>query len=379
MHSETLSLAISLLEIPSVTPFDQGAQKLIAQRLAKIGFDIQHFPFNQVSNLWAKRGQAKPCFCFAGHTDVVPTGDLNAWESPPFSPTIREGKLYARGAADMKSSIAAMITACERFVAQYPNHAGSIAFLITSDEEGPAIDGTQAVLKELQKQNTIPEWCLVGEASSLNKLADTIKVGRRGTLTGYLKILGVQGHVAYPHLAKNPIHLALSPLKEIVDHVWDEGIEPFPPTTLQCANIQAGTGANNVIPGELSLNFNLRFSPKTSPEYVQKTVEEILKHHQCQYELRWHLGGKPFLTSDKSLFLKIISETIEKEMGYSAVHSTSGGTSDGRFFAEYGSEVVEVGPLNKTIHQINECIDIKELDALSVLYEKILIASLIEG
>lgn len=377
MHSETLSLAMSLLEYPSVTPADQGAQQLIAQRLARLGFEIRHFPFNQVSNLWAKKGSATPCLCFAGHTDVVPPGDLTAWVSPPFTPTIRNGKLYGRGAADMKSSIAAMITACERFIQQYPDHGGSLAFLITSDEEGPAIDGTQAVLKELEKINEIPQWCLVGEASSSEKLADTIKVGRRGTLTGYLKIHGIQGHVAYPHLGKNPIHLSLKPLQAIVDHVFDEGTDLFPATSLQIANIQAGTGATNVIPASLSLNFNLRFSPLTTPVTIQKTIEQLLSDYDCQYDIQWHLGGNPFLTPQESPFLKIISETIEKEMGYKPLHSTSGGTSDGRFFAEYGTHVVEVGPNNSTIHQINECIDIKELDALSALYEKILIALLI--
>lgn len=372
MITPTMKLACDLLERPSITPLDSGCQEMLGQRLQKLGFEITHFPVNEVKNLWAKRGKDQPTLCFAGHTDVVPPGDLNAWHSPPFNPTQRDTKLYARGAADMKSSIAAMVTACERFLAKNPDFPGSIAFLITSDEEGIAKDGTQAVLRELHARNEIPQWCLVGEASSTQRLGDTIKVGRRGSLTGYLKILGVQGHVAYPELAKNPIHSCFAPLAAIASTVWDQGQDPFPPTTLQFANIHAGTGASNVVPGILETNFNLRFSPVWTAQNLQNSIENILKEHHCQYEIRWHVGGKPFYTPPTSILIQKVSETINQIMGQQPTHSTSGGTSDGRFFAEYGCEVVEVGPINATIHQVNECIGIEELEQLSVLYEKIL-------
>ena len=373
--SETLELAKALINYESVTPNDSGCQQLLQQRLEKIGFTVMHFPVNQVSNLWAKKGTGKPTLCFAGHTDVVPPGKTG-WISPPFTATVRDGFLYGRGAADMKSSIAAMVTACERFVKNHPTHQGSMAFLITSDEEGPALDGTQAVLKILNERNEIPQWCLVGEASSVEKLGDTIKVGRRGSLTAHLKIIGQQGHVAYPQLAKNAIHQALKPLDAIAQTRWDEGFGPFGPTTLQIANIQAGTGATNVIPGMLEVNFNLRYSPKSSPEHIQQTVENILKQHHCEYEIKWTLGGKPFYTEPSHPFAQLIMSTIEQQLGYAPDPSTSGGTSDGRFFAEYGTAVVEVGPNNASIHKVNECINVAELDQLSALYEQILIAAL---
>lgn len=371
-ESATLQLAKALCAIPSVTPHDHGAQELLAQKLTQLGFSVTHFPIGQTANLWAKKGIGKPLFCFAGHTDVVPPGDLNAWESPPFTPTIREGKMFARGAADMKSSIAAMVTACERFIQNHPENTGCMAFLITSDEEGPADDGTQAVLKILETQQEIPQWCLVGEASSSYKLGDTIKVGRRGSMTGYLTLHGIQGHVAYPLLAQNPIHLSFAPLQAIAEYQWDQGIGPFPPTTLQFANIHAGTGATNVIPGILEANFNLRFCPQSTPETIKNTIADILQTHGCQYDIRWQVGGQPFYTAPDSPFVKIIHDTITQTMGYAPEHSTSGGTSDGRFFAQYGTHVVEVGPLNASIHQINEHIDIAELDQLSHLYEQIL-------
>jgi succinyl-diaminopimelate desuccinylase len=333
-------------------------------------------PFDQTRNLWAKKGMGKPTLCFAGHTDVVPPGEIG-WLSPPFTPTIRDGFLFGRGTADMKSAIAAMVTACERFLQQYPTHQGSIAFLITSDEEGPALDGTQAVLRELKRQDEIPQWCLVGEASSTVKLGDVIKVGRRGSMTAYLKIIGLQGHVAYPTLAKNAIHHALGALDAIAKEVWDEGEAPFPPTTLQIANIHAGTGATNVVPGILEANFNLRYSPKSKPETIQQRVEEILKQFGCEFEIQWVVGGKPFYTPPSSRFIQIVMGCIEKEMGYAPEASTSGGTSDGRFFAEYGTEVVEVGPNNASIHKVNEHINVEELDRLSQLYEQILIEALI--
>jgi len=377
MNSTTLSLAKDLIARPSVTPNDKGCQTLLADRLSKMGFEITHYPFKQVNNLWAKKGTGSPVLCFAGHTDVVPPGDLSAWSSTPFEPTLRNGKLYGRGAADMKSSIAAMLTACERFFETHPQPRGSIAFLITSDEEGMAQDGTKAVLKALHARQEIPQWCLVGEASSDQKLGDTIKVGRRGTLTGTLKIIGQQGHVAYPQFARNAIHLALKPFEAMTVYEWDKAIPPFPATTLQFSNIHAGTGANNVIPGTLEAIFNLRFSPHTTPEKIQQTVAEILKSHGCDYQLNWHLGGLPFYTPPESQLLNIISKTMTETLGLTPLHSTSGGTSDGRFFAEYGCEVVEVGPCNATIHQVNECIDIKELEKLSLLYEKILEALLV--
>lgn len=373
MKSNTLALACQLLEIPSITPNDGGCQNIIAKRLAALGFEIEHFPVNQISNLFAVRGKEQPVLCFAGHTDVVPTGDINAWRFPPFTPTIDHDTLFARGAADMKSSIAAMITACERFIQRYPQHRGSIAFLITSDEEGPALDGTQAVLKQLAKQQRIPTWCLVGEASSNKQLADTIKVGRRGSLTGYLKILGKQGHVAYPELAINPIHQAMAALTEIAAFTWDQGTPPFPATSLQFANIHAGTGATNVIPGTLEANFNLRFSPETTPRFIQNTIEAILQKHGCEYQLEWKQGGKPFYTPPESQLIQSVSHTIEKCLGYRPEQATNGGTSDGRFFAEYGTEVVEVGPINASIHQIDECISVTELEKLSELYEAILV------
>ncbi|MBI2790833.1 MAG: succinyl-diaminopimelate desuccinylase [Gammaproteobacteria bacterium] len=375
--SATLTLAKEILSRPSITPDDHGCQQIIAQRLKAIGFEITDYPLNQVSNLWAKRGTQEPTLCFAGHTDVVPVGKEADWLSPPFIPTIRDGKLYARGAADMKSSIAAMITACERFIKKHPSHQGSIAFLITSDEEGTAIDGTQAVLKQLKSLSQIPTWCLVGEASSTDKLADTIKVGRRGSLTADVTVIGKQGHVAYPHLAKNPIHMALKALAEIAQTTWDLGYHPFPATTLQFANIHAGTGANNVIPGILETNFNLRFSPALTPETIQQKVETILQQHDVEYEIKWRLSGKPFYTNVNSKLVQSVTETIERVLGYCPIHSTTGGTSDGRFFAEYGVQVVEIGPNNSSIHQVNEWIDVEELEQLSHLYEAILVDLLV--
>ncbi len=371
--SDTLTLNKDLLSRASITPLDEGCQEIIAKRLAKLGFTITHYPFGKVSNLWAKRGTKGPTLCFAGHTDVVPVGDEKAWQSPPFTPTIRDNKLYARGAADMKSSIAAMVTAMERFIAKYPDHQGSIAFLITSDEEGAALEGTQAVLKALDAIKQVPEMCLVGEASSEKKLGDIIKVGRRGSLTGYFKIKGKQGHVAYPDLARNPIHLSFAPLAEISQIIWDKPSDHFPATSLQFANLHAGTGANNVIPGTIEGNFNLRFSPQTTPEHIQQTVEAVLKRHGVEFEINWVLSGKPFYTDVNGKLIQSVSHTIERCLGFKPQLLTSGGTSDGRFFAQYGTQVVEVGPNNATIHQVNECIDVDELEKLSMLYEEILV------
>jgi len=375
--SKTLDLAMELLAQPSVTPNDSDCQAIIAKRLEALGFRITHYPQGNVSNLWATQHHPGPVLCFAGHTDVVPPGPLEAWESPPFSPTLREGKLYARGAADMKSSIAAMVTACERFIAKNPTPSGSIAFLITSDEEGPAIDGTQAVLRRLKLDNAIPDWCLVGEASSTEKLGDVIKIGRRGSLSGALTIEGTQGHIAYPQLADNPIHAAFSALGEIAALPWDQATADFPATHLQFSYIQSGNpAANNVIPGSLTAHFNLRFSPFIAPETIQHTVGSVLQKHNCRYRLTWTLGGKPFLTPKDSPFVQAVVNTVQAVMGYSPECSTSGGTSDGRFFAEYGCAVVELGPNNATIHKVNECIDVVELEQLSLLYEQILYTTL---
>lgn len=378
-ETPTLTLAKALLERPSLTPDDQGCQILLRERLATLGFEIVPYRIGDTDNFWACRGTSAPVLCFAGHTDVVPPGDLTQWESPPFTPTVRNKTLFARGAADMKSSLAAMVTACERFIAQYPEHSGSIAFLITSDEEGSGQHGTSAVLKQLASRNKIPDWCIVGEASSEQRLADVIKIGRRGSVTGTLKIYGKQGHVAYPHLASNPIHFALPIIQSIVDLSWDEGTPPFPPTTLQFSDLRAGTGATNVIPGVLEARFNLRHSPLSSPEIIQEKIQAILDHSGVSYSLEWQIGGAFFYTSPEKHLVQQVAATIEETLGYACTLSTSGGTSDGRFFAAYGTEVVEIGPNNRTIHQANECIDLNELEALSILYEKCLIRLLVNA
>lgn len=375
----TLELAQALLARPSITPDDQGCQAILAQRLQALGFEITPITINKVTNLWAKRGNQQPTVCFAGHTDVVPPGELTQWHSPPFEPTIQNARLTARGAADMKSSLAAMIIACERFLKQHPEPAGSIAFLITSDEEGEALDGTAAVLRLLKAQNLLPEFCLVGEASSEKTLGDTIKIGRRGSLTGTVKILGKQGHVAYPHLAHNPIHLAFAPFKALSEYVWDEAVHPFPATTLQFANIRSGTGTNNVIPGVLEADFNLRFSPQTSAEKIKTITENFFNQYACPYEIQWRLSAKPFYTPIDSPFVRAVVDSVKKIMGAPPVCSTAGGTSDGRFFAEYGIPVVELGPVNESVHQVNEWIEVEALETLSRLYEEILGAVLVSG
>ena len=369
--SETLTLAQDLIRRTSVTPEDHGCQDLIRERLGAIGFKLENLPFAEVKNLWARRGTSGPLFVFAGHTDVVPTGPLKDWLTPPFTPTIQHGLLYGRGAADMKSSIAAMITACERFVRKHPEHQGSIAFLITSDEEGPSVNGTVKVVDVLAQRQEKIDWCLVGEPSSTHKLGDIIKNGRRGSLNGKLSIHGTQGHVAYPHLACNPIHLAAPFLADISQLSWDEGNAYFPPTTFQISNIQAGTGVENVIPGDLCLHFNFRFSTESTEAGLKARVEALLEKHQLQYSLTWRLSGHPFLTPEGAL-VKAIQQAIGTEMGYPTELSTSGGTSDGRFIAPTGAQVVELGPLNATIHQVNECVSIEDIDRLSIIYEKTL-------
>lgn len=369
--SATLELSRALIARPSITPDDQGCQQLLAERLQQIGFVIEHLRFGDVDNLWARRGTCAPLFAFAGHTDVVPTGPLADWDSDPFEPAIRDGYLFGRGAADMKSSIAAMLTACERFVAAHDDHSGSIAFLITSDEEGPSVNGTVKVVEKLESRNEKINWCLVGEPSSKDQTGDTIKNGRRGSLCGVLTIKGKQGHVAYPQLADNPIHRAAPALSELAAVEWDRGNDFFPPTTFQISNINAGTGAENIIPGSIALSFNLRFSTASTADSLKSRVTAILDSQQLDYDIQWRLSGQPFLTPAGEL-VDAARRAIQSHVGITTVLSTSGGTSDGRFIAPTGAQVVELGPVNATIHQTNECVNISELDKLSDIYEEIL-------
>ncbi|MEN8106502.1 MAG: succinyl-diaminopimelate desuccinylase [Pseudomonadota bacterium] len=367
----TLELACELIQRPSVTPDDQGCQQLLAGRLAPLGFQVEALRFGEVDNLWARRGDSGPLFVFAGHTDVVPPGPREQWQSGPFKPVQRDGHLYGRGAADMKSSIAAMVTACERFIAANPEHSGSIAFLITSDEEGPATDGTVRVVEHLQARNEAIDYCLVGEPSSQDRLGDMIKNGRRGSLNGKLRVLGQQGHVAYPQLAANPIHLAAPALAELAATEWDNGNAHFPPTTFQVSNINAGTGAVNVIPDTLDVLFNLRFSTESTAASIRSRVEAILAQHQLKYELEWTLSGEPFLTPEGKL-VDAVSTAILGITGESTTLSTAGGTSDGRFIAPTGAQVVELGPVNTSIHKVNENVNIDSVETLSLIYERIL-------
>jgi succinyl-diaminopimelate desuccinylase len=369
--STTHSLAIALIARESVTPVDAGCQPLLAERLSAIGFAIEHLRFDDVDNLWARRGTDGPLLVFAGHTDVVPPGPADAWDSNPFSPEVRDGFLYGRGAADMKSSIAAMVTACERFVAAHPDHSGSIAFLITSDEEGPSINGTVKVIEQLEARGEKIDWCLVGEPSSRERAGDTIKNGRRGSLNGSLQVRGKQGHVAYPQLADNPIHRAAPALAELAALEWDQGNDHFPPTTFQISNIHSGDGTVNVIPGTVEILFNLRFSTESTVESIQARTHAILDRHGLDYSLDWKLSGQPFLTPAGEL-VNAATTAIEKVTGIHTELSTSGGTSDGRFIAPTGAQVVELGPVNATIHQVNECVSISEINDLSVIYEEVL-------
>lgn len=369
--SETRDLVCNLIARQSVTPVDDGCQSVLAARLDAIGFTIEHLRFGEVDNLWARRGTQGPVFAFAGHTDVVPPGPREAWHSDPFTPELRDGYLYGRGAVDMKSSIAAMVTACERFVANHPDHAGSIAFLITSDEEGPSVDGTVKVVELLEARREKIDWCLVGEPSSKERTGDIIKNGRRGSLNGMLHIHGRQGHVAYPQLADNPIHRAAPALAELVALDWDSGNAHFPPTSFQISNIHAGDGTVNVIPGSVEVLFNLRFSTEATVESIRTRTHAILDRHGLDYALDWKLSGHPFLTPEGEL-VEAASKAIRKVTGIHTELSTSGGTSDGRFIAPTGAQVVELGPVNATIHKVNECIRVSEIDDLSVIYEEIL-------
>lgn len=369
--SATLDLTLDLIRRPSVTPVDADCQTIMAERLAAIGFQIERLRFGDVDNLWARRGNSAPVLCFAGHTDVVPTGNLEQWSSHPFAPEIRDGKLYGRGTADMKSALAAMVVACERFVAEHPNHHGSIAFLITSDEEGPSINGTVKVIETLEARQEKITWCLVGEPSSSQQLGDVIKNGRRGSLNGKISIVGQQGHVAYPHLAKNPIHLALPALTELSQAEWDQGNAFFPATTFQISNIQSGTGATNVIPATLEALFNFRFSTEVTAEQLKQRTHEILDRHGLQYELQWTLSGQPFLTAEGEL-VAAAQQAIRQVTGLETELSTSGGTSDGRFIAPTGAQVLELGVLNASIHQIDEHVNVADLDPLTDIYQQIL-------
>lgn len=369
--SATLHLAEQLIARNSVTPNDGGCQQLLAERLARIGFSIEHLRFGAVDNLWARRGTAAPLFAFAGHTDVVPPGPRNDWDSDPFVPVQRDGMLYGRGAADMKSSIAAMVTACERFVAAHPGHTGSIAFLITSDEEGPSVDGTVRVVELLESRGEKIDWCLVGEPSCRERVGDTIKNGRRGSLNAVLSILGRQGHVAYPQLADNPIHRAAPALAELAAEVWDNGNDHFPPTSFQVSNIHAGEGTENVIPGRLDMLCNWRFSTASTEAGLRRRMQAILDRHGLRYELRWKLSGQPFLTPAGAL-VEAARQAIRTVAGIDTELSTSGGTSDGRFIAPTGAQVVELGPVNASIHKVNECVNITELEQLSGIYENML-------
>lgn len=370
-HSPTLALALDLVRRPSITPEDAGCQALMAARLAALGFRIEPMPFGKVTNLWARRGEARPCFCFAGHTDVVPTGPLEQWSSPPFEPTIRDGRLLGRGACDMKGSLAAMVTAVESFVVAHPDHLGSLAFLITSDEEGPSIDGTRPVIERLEQRGEKIDYALVGEPSCRTRLGDTIKNGRRGSLNGDLRIHGKQGHVAYPHLAHNPFHASVSALAALCALEWDQGNAHFPPTSFQIANLSMGTGADNVIPGRLDVQFNLRFSNELTPEVIERRVRQLLDAAGLDYELTWRLSGNPFLTPAGEL-VEAARAAILEVTGVETQLSTSGGTSDGRFIAPTGAQVVELGPVNATIHQIDEAVGVAELEALSEIYHGIL-------
>ncbi|AOA57405.1 succinyl-diaminopimelate desuccinylase [Acinetobacter larvae] len=371
-HSDTLALSLELLQQPSLTPNDHNCQDIMADRLRPLGFNIEKMRFDDVDNLWARKGTCDPVFCFAGHTDVVPVGHADAWHSDPFVPEIRDGKLYARGSADMKTALAAMVVATERFIKKYPNHNGSIAYLITSDEEGPSINGTVKVIETLEARQEKMTWCLVGEPSSTHRLGDVIKNGRRGSLNSVLTIKGKQGHVAYPHLANNPIHLATAALDELCRTVWDEGNVYFPATSFQISNIHAGTGATNVIPGALEVTFNFRYSTEVTADLLKQRVLEILDRHQLQYDIQWTLSGLPFLTPVGAL-VNAAKTAIQQVTGVEAELSTSGGTSDGRFIAPTGAQVLELGVLNATIHQVNEHVNVDELEALAEIYEQILV------
>lgn len=370
-ESTVLHRAKALIERPSVSPEDAGCQVLLMESLSPLGFSAETFERGGTTNLWARRGTAAPLVVFAGHTDVVPTGPLDRWHTDPFVPTIKDGKLFGRGAADMKSSIAAFVTAAEEFVMAHPNHRGSIAFLITSDEEGPATDGTVMVCEALKARGETPDFCIVGEPTSVDTLGDTIKNGRRGSMSGRLRVMGKQGHIAYPHLARNPIHEAAPAMQSLVNEVWDVGNKYFPATSFQISNIHGGTGAGNVIPGDVVIDFNFRFSTESTVDSLQARVRDLLDAHQLSYELQWTVSGQPFLTPEGALS-QALSNAIEAETSGQTTLSTTGGTSDGRFIAKICPQVIEFGPLNASIHQVNEHIAVEELEPLKNIYRRTL-------
>ena len=369
--SATLELAMQLIEKASVTPDDAGCQTIISDYLKPSGFIAEVMQFEDVTNIWIRRGSDVPLFVFAGHTDVVPAGPESEWDSPPFTPTLRNNKLFGRGAADMKSSVAAMAVACKNFVNSYPEHQGSIALLLTSDEEGPAMNGTVKVIEQLQDRNETINWCLVGEPSSEQIFGDTIKNGRRGSLSGELLVKGTQGHVAYPHLAKNPVHEFAPALAELVALHWDYGNQHFPATTFQISNINAGTGASNIIPGNLRVDFNLRFSTEITEAKIKTTIKNVLNKYNLDYDINWHLSGNPFFCKPGEL-IQACNDAIQETINIKPKLSTGGGTSDGRFIAPTGAQVVELGPLNQSIHKVNENIDIDTLDQLTAIYQNVL-------
>lgn len=370
MICPVLELTQQLIRRPSLSPDDAGCQTLMISRLNALGFRVEPMNFGATQNFWAWRGEGKT-LAFAGHTDVVPAGNAESWDNPPFEPTLRGGMLYGRGAADMKGSLAAMVVAAERFVAQHPHHSGRLAFLITSDEEATGADGTKKVVDALMARGERLDYCLVGEPSSLKRVGDIVKNGRRGSLTADLIVLGTQGHVAYPHLADNPVHRALAALQELVATQWDQGNAFFPPTTLQIANIHAGTGSNNVIPGELTVQFNFRFSSELTDGLIRSSVEALLERHGLRYSIDWWLSGQPFITPPGEL-VDAVSEAVGHYQDFSPSLETTGGTSDGRFIALMGAQVVELGPVNATIHKVNECVSAADLQLLSRMYQRIM-------
>lgn len=369
--SDTLDLAITLLKKASLTPDDAGCMDLMAEYLQQRGFNIEWMNFGDTRNLWARKGTEAPLFCFAGHTDVVPTGPLKEWNTPPFEPTIEDGLLYARGAADMKGSLAAMLTACDTFINKHHDHKGSISFLITSDEEGPALDGTVKVINTLDQRNEKIDFCIVGEPSSHKRFGDMVRVGRRGSINGYLTLFGKQGHVAYPELVENPIHVLSPILSKITAEKWDEGNEYFPPTSFQISNLNSGTGVENVVPGQLELIFNLRFSSELTPEEIKRRITYIVDQNSDNYELSWQVSGLPFIT-EKGTLTTAVEHALLDVTGSKPILSTGGGTSDGRFIAPSGAQLIELGPINESIHKVNECVSVDDLDILSLTYSKIL-------